>query len=99
MAEAEKRAPAAPGQAGGGGMQWNAAAASRSYCNVASARAAADSVTLNFGAVQRGGGGQPAEEGVLLAHRISMNPRVAKRLHEVLARLISEHDAHASGRR
>ena len=77
-----------------GGLQWNTSGlTSASYCNVASAVATSQAVVLNLGQVQ-GAGGTQAESRIELLHRVVLNPRTAKRLHELLNRVIAEHDAY-----
>ena len=65
-----------------------------SYCNVCSATSTREEVVLSFGInqnwdLQQGGG--PAE--VQLTHRIIMSPVAAKRFHDLLTRLLTEHEA------
>ena len=88
--ETERFAPAAAGRAP---MRWDIAGAKSSYCNIANANATREAVVLNFGlsqsAERRG-----AELGIELLHRVVLSPLVAKNLHDLLSRLIAEHDAH-----
>lgn len=80
-----------------GGLQWNTSGlASASYCNVASTVATPEAVVLNLGQIQSTGGAQ-AESRIELLHRVVLNPRTAKQLHELLNRVIAEHDAYGGG--
>ena len=72
--------------------RWDAAAATSAYCNVASASAARDTVALNLGVVQAAARpGAPLTPQLL--HRVLLSPRTAQQLHEILGRLLAEHDA------
>ena len=67
-----------------------------SYCNVRSATSTREEVVLTFGVnqnwdLQQQRGGGPME--VQLLHRIIMSPVAAKRFHDLLSRLMSEHEA------
>lgn len=66
-----------------------------SYCNVCSATSTREEVVLTFGInqswdLQQQGAG-PME--VQLLHRIILSPAAAKRFHELLTRLMKEHEA------
>lgn len=71
------------------------------YCNVCSATSTREEVVLTFGVnqnwdiQQQQGGGGPME--VQLLHRIIMSPVAAKRFHELLSRLMKEHEARHGG--
>lgn len=79
------------------GMEWNSSGLTNaSYCNVASAVATPETVVLNLGQIQADGGTQ-AESRIELLHRVVLNPRTAKQLHELLKRVIAEHDAYGGG--
>jgi hypothetical protein len=63
-----------------------------SYCNVCNASSTREEVVLNFGVNQNWDLGQKNLE-VQLLHRIILSPFAAKRLQEMLNKLISEHEA------
>jgi hypothetical protein len=75
-----------------GVVQWSTSGARSSYCTVAVATGHPEGVTLNFG-ISRGGERHPGELTLDLLHQLALNPRVAKRLHEVLGRVVADHDA------
>jgi len=60
------------------------------YCNLAKARATQDAVALDLGVA---GGGAGSELKPQLLHRIHLAPAAAKRLHEILGRLLGEYAA------
>lgn len=71
-----------------------------SYCNVCSATSTREEVVLTFGVNQNWDlhqqqGGGPME--VQLLHRIIMSPVAAKRFHDLLSRLMKEHEARHGG--
>ena len=63
-----------------------------SYCNVCNATSTHEEVVLNFGVNETWDLGRP-EVKVSLQHRIIMSPQAAKRLQELLTRLMVEHEA------
>lgn len=75
-----------------GRVQLNPANVKSTYCNVCNATSTREEVILNFGINQnwdRGAG--PLE--VSLEHRIILSPFAAKRLSELLAKLMAEYEA------
>ena len=62
------------------------------YCNVCNASSTREEVVLNFGINQNWDLGEK-NFAVELHHRIILNPHAAKRLQEILGKLISEHEA------
>lgn len=61
------------------------------YCNVCNATSTREEVVINFGANNNWDmGGRDLE--VKLEHRIVLSPPAAKRLHEMLTKLITEHE-------
>lgn len=67
-----------------------------SYCNVCSATSTREEVVLTFGVnqnwdLQQQRGGGPMD--VQLLHRIIMSPVAAKRFHDLLSRLMAEHES------
>jgi len=79
--------PAAPPR-----LSWDVSALSSTRCDVASATDARTRVVLNFG-VNRAQGQTSAEIGVELRHRIVLDLVAAKRLQDLLTRVIAEHEA------
>lgn len=62
-----------------------------SYCNVCNATSTREEVVLNFGLNESWDLGKKDVE-VQLLHRIIVSPHAAKRLHELLGRLMSEYE-------
>ena len=61
------------------------------YCNVANATSTREEVVINFGVNKTWDmGGKDLE--VQLEHRVILSPFAAKRLQELLTRLITEHE-------
>lgn len=71
--------------------RWDASHATSAYCNVASAAALPNGVAVNLGVAGAGRAGAPLTPELL--HRIVLSPRTARQLHEILGRLLAEHDA------
>ncbi len=63
-----------------------------SYCNVCNATSTREEVVLNFG-VNQNWDQHPSEVTVDLLHRVILSPYAAKRLSDMLAKLIREHEA------
>lgn len=80
------------------GARWDTSGLTSSYCNVASASAAGEAVVLNLGLSERDGGPR-AEIKTELQHRIALSPLTAKNLHQLLSRVIGEHDAKFGAKR
>jgi hypothetical protein len=97
MEQASERA-AAP-QASSVTPRWDLTGMSSAYCNVASATSLRDAVAVNLGVTQRDGARAPAELKVELLHRVVLTALAAKHLHQMLGRLLGEHDAQRGGRR
>lgn len=72
-------------------LKWNTAQLKSSYCNVANATSTREEVVLNFGVNQNWDRGSPDFE-IQLEHRIILSPFAAKKLSELLARLIKEYE-------
>src|SRR5690606_9023632 len=73
-------------------VSWNTERLKSSYCNVANATSTREEVVLNFGVNQswdRGAG----ELEIQLEHRIILSPFAAKRLNDLLSRLMKEYEA------
>ncbi len=77
-------------------LRWDTSQLVSHRCMLATARASEDEVILSFGtkAAQNGQAGrQGGEESVRLLQRIALRPLSAKRLLELLEKLIAERDA------
>lgn len=83
---------AAPGAATGPRIKWNVEQLKSSYVNFANANSTREEVVLNFGLNTSWDRSQPEVE-IELAHRIVMSPFAAKRLSELLAKLIAEYES------
>lgn len=80
--------PAAPGQQK---VRFDSANIKSTYCNVCNATSTREEVVINFGVNKTWDqGGQELE--VQLEHRIILSPFAAKRLQDMLVRLIAEHE-------
>lgn len=73
-------------------LRWDTSALKSSYCNVANATSTREEVVLNFG-VNENWDRSRAELQVQLLHRIILSPFAAKRLQELLTKLIREYEA------
>lgn len=80
----------APG-AGESRLRWDTSGLKSSYCNVANATSTREEVILNFG-VNENWDRPRAELEVQLLHRIILSPFAAKRLQELLTKLIREYE-------
>jgi hypothetical protein len=87
MAEVEKKveAPANPK------VKWNVEHLKSSYVNFANANSTREEVVMNFGLNTSWDRSQPEME-IELAHRIVMSPFAAKRLAELLNKLMGEYE-------
>jgi hypothetical protein len=81
------KAPAAGEQR----LRWDTSELKSSYCNVANATSTREEVVLNFG-VNSNWERPRAELEVQLLHRIILSPFAAKRLQELLTKLIREYE-------
>jgi hypothetical protein len=73
-------------------LRWDTTGLKSSYCNVANATSTREEVVLNFG-VNENWDRPRAELEVQLLHRIILSPFAAKRLQELLTKLIREYEA------
>lgn len=89
-ANKDKTVPEAPG--GQPRVKWNVEQLKSSYVNFANANSTREEVVLNFG-LNNTWDRLTAEVEVELAHRIVMSPFAAKRLAELLGKLIGEYEA------
>jgi hypothetical protein len=92
---ADDKAPGgAKRTASGDGQQQirlNAANLKSTYCNMCNANTTREEVVLNFGVNQNWDRGQGELE-VALEHRIILSPFAAKRLSQMLGKLIEEYE-------
>jgi hypothetical protein len=80
-----------PGEVAAPRVKWNVADLKSSYVNFANANSTKEEVVLNFGMNNAWDRVSPEVE-IELAHRIVMSPFAAKRLAELLGKLISEYE-------
>ena len=73
-------------------LRWDTSELKSSYCNVANATSTREEVILNFG-VNENWDRPRTELQVQLLHRIILSPFAAKRLQELLTKLIREYEA------
>ena len=90
MATSKGNAP--DGAKAGPVVKWNVAQLKSSYVNFANANSTREEVVLNFGLNNTWDRATPEVE-VELGHRIVMSPYAAKRLAEILAKLITEYES------
>jgi len=78
-------------------LRWDTSNLVSHDCTLATANAAEGRVVLSFGAklAHHDPGGSPGEITVTLLQSIALRPLTAKRLLEILERLIAERDARA----
>lgn len=73
-------------------VKWNVEGLKSSYVNFANANSSREEVVLNFGVNNTWDRMTPEVE-VVLAHRVVMSPFAAKRLAELLDKLVTEYEA------
>jgi hypothetical protein len=88
----EGAAAAAAAEQQGPRVRWHTADVKSSYCNVANATTTREEVVINFG-VNQNWDRQQAEFDIQLLHRIILSPFAAKRLEQLLSKLITEYEA------
>lgn len=84
--------PTSPETSAGQRLRMNTSALKSSYCNVVNATTTREEVVLNFGtneSWERDAGDQE----VKLEHRVILSPFAAKRLSQMLGKLVSEYEA------
>ena len=74
-------------------VHWATANLKSSYCNVANATSTREEVVLNFGVNQNWDRTGVQDFEIDLQHRIILSPFAAKRLSELLGRLIKEYES------
>ena len=72
-------------------VRFDSANIKSTYCNVCNATSTREEVVINFGVNKNWDMGGPELE-VQLEHRIILSPFAAKRLQDMLVRLIAEHE-------
>jgi len=72
-------------------VRWLTADVKSSYCNVANATTTREEVVVNFG-VNQNWDRQQRDFDIQLLHRIILSPFAAKRLQELLSKLIAEYE-------
>lgn len=82
----------APGASSGPNVIWNDTHLKSSYVNFASANSTREEVVVNFGMNNTWDRSGPTMT-IDLQHRIVMSPFAAKRLAELLGKLMSEYEA------
>jgi len=92
MTEAAKQAVAKPAEPAGPQVKWNVANLKSSYVNFANANSTREEVVMNFGLNNSWDRSQPEME-IELAHRIVLSPFAAKRLAELLNKLMTEYES------
>ncbi len=78
--------PVSPSQ-----VAFNTAELKSSYCNVCNGSSTREEVVVNFGVNDNWDMGREKIE-VALQHRIVMSPHAAKRVRDMMVRLIDEHE-------
>jgi hypothetical protein len=73
-------------------VRFNSANLKSSYANFCNATSTREEVVLNFG-VSHNWERTPRDMEIELSHRIVLSPFAAKRLHTLLAKLMSEYEA------
>ena len=74
-----------------GKLRFDTSAVKSTYCNVCNATSTREEVVINFG-VNKTWDMNNGDMDVLVEHRIILSPFAAKRLQEMINRLISEHE-------
>jgi hypothetical protein len=73
-------------------VHWNTQHLKSSYANFCNATSTREEVVLNFG-VNQNWERTPAEMDIELEHRIVLSPFAAKRLNQLLSKLITEYES------
>ena len=91
-AEESKVAAAAEQQGQQVRVRWNTNALKSSYANFCNATSTREEVVLNFG-VNHNWERSPQEMEIDLEHRIVLSPFAAKRLNQLLSKLMTEYES------
>ena len=73
-------------------VKWNTTGLKSSYANFCNATSTREEVVLNFG-VNHNWERSPEEMEIYLEHRLVLSPFAAKRLNQLLAKLITEYES------
>lgn len=92
MTDSDTTETGRPGGEQGVKIKWDTSQLKSSYCNFCNANSTREEVVLNFGVNQTWDRGVTGELEMQLHHRIILSPHAAKRLHELLGRLVTEHE-------
>ena len=84
--------PAGARDAPSSNVKWDTSDLKSSYCNVANATSTREEVIINFGVNQNWERPNAVHE-IHLSHRIILSPYAAKRLQELLNKLIREYES------
>jgi hypothetical protein len=76
---------------GQGKLRFDTSSVKSTYCNVCNATSTREEVVINFG-VNKNWDMNNGDMEVMIEHRIILSPFAAKRLQEMINRLISEHE-------
>src|SRR5947209_953630 len=82
----------AQGPAGQSRVRFDTSNLKSSYCNVCNATSTREEVVINFG-INQTWDMQQRDLDVQLHHRIILSPFAAKRLYDLLGKLVTEHEA------
>ncbi len=88
----ENKAAAEPAAGQQVRVHWNTNALKSSYANFCNATSTREEVVLNFG-VNHNWERSPQEMEIDLEHRIVLSPFAAKRLNQLLSKLITEYES------
>lgn len=95
MAKATEESKAATATESGGQqvkVRWNTSALKSSYANFCNATSTREEVVLNFG-VNHNWERSPQDMEIDLEHRVVLSPFAAKRLNQLLSKLLTEYEA------
>ena len=91
MAKAEEKEKAGEAQQQQIKVHWNTDKLKSSYANFCNATSTREEVVLNFG-VNQNWERTPADMEIELEHRVVLSPFAAKRLNQLLSKLITEYE-------
>jgi len=92
MTEKSKTVPAPKNEIPGPQVRWDTSNLKSSYANVCNATCTREEVVLNFGINQNWERSQQEFE-IQLTHRIILSPFAAKRMSELLQKLLADYEA------